>query len=304
MDGKELPMIDVVIDQRSRDLGGFSVGRVLPYSHRRMVGPFIFFDHFGPVRFEPGIPRSVDVRPHPHIGLSTVTYLFQGEIIHRDSLGFEQAIRPAELNWMTAGRGITHSERFEKARAEGDTMHGLQAWVALPREHEETDPSFVHYAGDDMPTYESGGLWARLVVGEAFGARSTVSTLSPMFYVHWRLQRGAKAQLADEYPERAAFVAAGAVEVDGRRFETGQMIVFSAGGVVDFTATTDATVMLLGGEPVGERFLEWNFVSSSSDRIEQAKADWRAGRMKLPDLDNQEFIPLPGGPPPPATPMS
>jgi redox-sensitive bicupin YhaK (pirin superfamily) len=297
-------MIELVIDQRSRDLGGFQVGRVLPFSHRRMVGPFIFFDHFGPVRFEPGIPRSVDVRPHPHIGLSTVTYLFQGEIMHRDSLGFEQPIRPGELNWMTAGRGITHSERFERARAEGGTMHGIQAWVALPREQEEIAPSFAHHAGDDLPTYEGGGLWARLVVGSAFGAHAKVSTHSPMFYVHWQLQPGAKAQLAAEYTERAAFVAAGSVEIGGRTFTTGQMIVFEPGQPVLFTAVGAATIMLLGGEPIGERFLEWNFVASSQERIEQAKADWRAGRMKLPDLDNQEFIPLPGGPPPPATPMS
>ena len=297
-------MIELVIEERSRDLGGFEVGRVLPFAKRRMVGPFIFFDHFGPVRFPPGIPRSVDVRPHPHIGLSTVTYLFEGEIMHRDSVGSEQAIRPGEVNWMTAGRGITHSERFERARAEGGSMHGIQAWVALPTEDEDTEPSFAHHAGDDLPTYSSGGLWARLVVGEAFGARARVPTHSPMFYVHWELQPGAQAQLPAEYPERAAFIAAGSVEVDGRRYDKGQMLVFAAGDPVLFTASTQATVMLLGGEPIGERFIEWNFVASTSERIDQAKADWRAGRMKLPDLDNQEFIPLPGDPPAPANPMS
>ena len=297
-------MIELVIESRSRDLGGFQVGRVLPFSQKRMVGPFIFFDHFGPVRFEAGIPRSVDVRPHPHIGLSTVSYLFDGEIMHRDSVGSEQPIRPGELNWMTAGRGITHSERFERARAEGGTMHGIQAWVALPREHEDTEPSVSHHAEADLPTFESAGLWARLIVGSAFGAHARVRTHSPMFYVHWQLQPGAKAQLPAEYPERAAFVAAGTVDVGGQPFATGQMIVFKPGEPVLFTATTAATIMLLGGEPIGERFLEWNFVSSSLERIEQAKADWRAGRMKLPDLDNQEFIPLPGGPPPPAPAMS
>ena len=297
-------MIELVIDQRSRDLGGFEVGRVLPFTKRRMVGPFIFFDHFGPVRFEPGIPRTVDVRPHPHIGLSTVSYLFEGEIMHRDSVGSEQAIRPGEVNWMTAGRGITHSERFERARAEGGTMHGIQAWVALPVEDEETEPSFAHHAGDDLPTYESGGLWARLVAGEAFGARAKVVTHSPMFYVHWRLQSGAQAELPAEYPERAAFVASGSVAIGGQTFGTGQMVVFTPGRSVVFTASTTSTIMLLGGEPVGERFIEWNFVSSSGERIEQAKADWRAGRMKLPDLDNQEFIPLPNDPAPPANPMS
>jgi hypothetical protein len=293
-------MLDLVIDQRRRDLGGFEVGRVLPYAKRRSVGPFVFFDHFGPVQMQRGIPRSVDVRPHPHIGLSTLSYLFEGEIMHRDSLGSEQPIRPGEVNWMTAGRGITHSERFERARAEGGPLHGIQAWVALPVEAEEVEPAFAHYAGTDLPTYESGGLWARLVAGAAFGARANVAVYSPLFYVHWRLQPGTEAQLPAEYPERAAFVAAGTVEVEGRTFEAGQMLVFAPGAPVRFTATAFATVMLLGGEPIGERHIEWNFVSSSKERIEQAKADWRAGRMKLPDLDNREFIPLPEDPAPPA----
>jgi redox-sensitive bicupin YhaK (pirin superfamily) len=290
-------MLDLVIEQRSRDLGGFIVGRVLPYPQRRMVGPFVFFDHFGPLTFPPGIPRSVDVRPHPHIGLSTLSYLFEGEIMHRDSLGSEQAIRPGEVNWMTAGRGITHSERFERARAEGGPMHGIQAWVALPAESEEVAPSFAHYAGDDLPTYEQGGLWARLVAGEAFGARAKVATYSPLFYVHWRLAPNAKAQLPAEYPERAAFVASGTVEVDGRMFGPGHMLVFAAGEPVLFRAATAANVMLLGGEPIGDRYIEWNFVSSSRERIEQAKADWRAGRMQLPRNDDREFIPLPEEPP-------
>lgn len=297
-------MLDLVIDQRSRDLGGFTVGRILPYARRRMVGPFVFFDHFGPLHFEPGIPRSVDVRPHPHIGLSTLSYLFEGEIMHRDSLGSEQPIRPGEVNWMTSGRGITHSERFERARAEGGPMHGIQAWVALPVEHEEVEPSFAHYGGADLPARESDGLWARLVAGEAFGARANVATYSPLFYVHWRLQSGARAQLPAEYPERAAFVASGTIEVDGQRFVAGQMLVFAPGKPVVLIATTTATIMLLGGEPIGERFIEWNFVSSFRDRIEQAKADWRAGRMKLPDHDSQEFIPLPADPASPANPMS
>ncbi|MEO8535886.1 MAG: pirin family protein [Betaproteobacteria bacterium] len=291
-------MIDVVIDARTRDLGGFSVGRVLPSGGRRMVGPFVFFDHFGPVRFERGIPRSVDVRPHPHIGLSTVSYLFEGEITHRDSVGVEQIIRPGEVNWMTAGRGITHSERFERTRAEGGTLHGLQAWVALPREQEDRDPAFSHHEGDDLPTYNDGGLWARLVAGGAFGAQARVPVHSPMFYVHWEIDAGARAQIPAEYPERAAFVAAGSIVIDGRTFGTGQMIVLDPGQPVLVTANTASTVMLLGGEPVGERFVEWNFVSSSMARIDAAKADWRAGRMKLPDLDHDEFIPLPEDPPP------
>jgi len=296
-------MIDFVIEQRRRDLGGFEVGRVLPHAERRMVGPFIFFDHFGPAHFAQGLPRSVDVRPHPHIGLSTVTYLFEGEIMHRDSLGIEQAIRPGEVNWMTAGSGITHSERFERARAEGGNMHGIQAWVALPKEHEEARPGFRHHGAADLPTYEGGGLWARLIAGEAFGAKSAVETSSPLFYVHWRLAAGAKAQLPAEYPERAAYVASGCVEVDGQRFGPGRMLVFAPGQPILFTAVEPAMVMLLGGEPVGERFIEWNFVSSSKERIAQAKADWRAGRMKLPDLDNSEFIPLPPDADAPAAPL-
>lgn len=297
-------MIDLVIEQRRKDLGGFEVGRVLPFAKRRMVGPFIFFDHMGPVDFPPGIPRSVDVRPHPHIGLSTITYLFDGEIMHRDSVGSEQPIVPGEVNWMTAGRGITHSERFERARREGGHMDGIQAWVALPREDEECAPSFDHHGPGDLPTYESGGMWARLVAGEAFGAKAAVRTRSPLFYVHWRLDTGAQGQLPAQYPERAAYIASGEVEVAGQVHGAGRMLVFAPGQPVLFTARRPSVLMLLGGEPVGERFIEWNFVSSSKDRIEQAKADWRAGRMKLPDLDDGEFIPLPDEPPPPPNPMS
>ena len=243
------------------------------------------------------------MRPHPHIGLSTVTYLFEGEIMHRDSLGSEQAIVAGEVNWMTAGRGITHSERFEKARRQGDRMHGIQAWVALPKEDEETEPAFAHHAGADLPLYEGGGLKARLVAGEGFGAKAKVKTHSPMFYAHWELAAGAKAQLPAEYSERAAFIVSGAVEVEGRSYEAGRMLVFGAGEPVLFTALSPATLMLLGGEPLGHRFIEWNFVSSSKERIEQAKRDWRAGRMKLPVHDDKEFIPLPDDPPPP-NPMS
>jgi redox-sensitive bicupin YhaK (pirin superfamily) len=297
-------MIDLLIDQRRKDLGGFEVGRVLPHAKRRMVGPFVFFDHMGPVEFQAGFDRHVDVRPHPHIGLSTVTYLFDGQITHRDSVGSIQEIHPGEVNWMTAGRGITHSERFEDLRAHGGKMHGIQAWVALPNAAEETDPAFHHHGAEDLPTYEGDGLWARLVAGKAFGAEARVQTHSPLFYVHWRLAAGAKAQLGAEYPERAAYVVQGIVEVEGQQVHAGQMPVFTPGQPVLFTAVADAVVMLLGGEPVGERFIEWNFVSSSKERLEQAKADWRAGRMKLPDADDKEWIPLPGDPPPPANPMS
>jgi len=281
-----------VIDQRRRDLGGFEVGRVLPFARRHMVGPFIFFDHIGPKQFSPGFPKTVDVRPHPHIGLATVTYLFAGEIMHRDSVGAVQPIQPEEVNWMIAGRGITHSERFEKARAEGGPLHGIQAWVALPRQYEETDPSFAHYGATELPVHEDGGLRMRLLAGEAFGLRAGVTTHSPLFYAHWEIDRGARAALPDEYAERALYIAAGEVETGGQTYGAGKMLVFDKGEDSTVTASARATVMALGGEPVGERFIEWNFVSSSKERIEQAKADWRAGRMKLPDFDNQEFIPL------------
>ncbi len=286
-------MIELVIDPRRRDLGGFEVARLLPYTARRMVGPFIFLDRMGPAQFAPGIPRSVDVRPHPHIGLSTLTYLFEGEIMHRDSVGSEQAIRPGEVNWMVAGRGITHSERFERARREGDRMDGLQAWVALPREHEETAPAFFHHPAADLPEQEEDGAWRRVIAGEAYGARSPVRTHSPLFYVHFRLAAGARVQVPNGFAERAAYVIKGEVEAGAQRFGAGQLLVFTAGAPAALQAGTAAELMLLGGEPVGERFIDWNFVSSSKARIEQAKADWRAGRMKLPDLDSEEFIPLP-----------
>jgi redox-sensitive bicupin YhaK (pirin superfamily) len=296
-------MIELVISQRRRDLGGFEVGRVLPFAKRRMVGPFIFFDHMGPVDFPPGIPRTVDVRPHPHIGLSTLTYLFAGELMHRDSVGSEQPIRPGEVNWMTAGRGITHSERFERARREGGRMDGIQAWIALPKEKEETDPAFSHHTETDLPRFQAHGRSLRLIAGEAFGMKAPVAVYSPLFYLHCELSPDAILDLTDEYPERAAYVASGAVEADHRRFEAGQMLVFEPNVNATLRALTPATVMLLGGEPLGERFIDWNFVSSSRERIEQAKADWRAGRMKLPDRDRAEFIPLPPDPAAP-NPMS
>jgi redox-sensitive bicupin YhaK (pirin superfamily) len=281
-----------VIDQRRRDLGGFEVGRVLPYTRRHMVGPFIFFDHIGPKHFSPGFPTTVDVRPHPHIGLATVTYLFAGEIMHRDSVGVQQAIQPDEVNWMIAGRGITHSERFEKARAEGGPLHGIQAWIALPNEHEETEPSFAHYGAAVLPVHEEAGVRTRVLAGEAFGLRSEARTHSPLFYAHLEVDSGARIALPSEFPERALYVAAGEITAGGQTCGAGQMLVFDPHEDTTLEATARATVMALGGEPVGERFIEWNFVSSSRERIEQAKSDWRARRFKLPDFDNQEFIPL------------
>ncbi len=258
-----------------------------------MVGPFIFFDHLGPVELPKGLARDADVRPHPHIGLSTVTYLFAGEIMHRDSTGVEQAIRPGEVNWMTAGRGVTHSERFERARREGGPMHAIQSWVALPEGDEETAPQFAHHAGSDLPLHEAQGVWLRLLAGEAFGLRAAVRVHSPLVDAHVALESRSRIGLPREHPERAVYLVSGAVSADGQPVAPGQMLILdpNAPGVVQ--ASVPSVLMLLGGAPVGERFIEWNFVSSSRERIEQAKADWRAGRMKLPDADNAEFIPLP-----------
>jgi hypothetical protein len=298
-------MIELVIPARRKDLGGFEVGRVLPFAQRRMVGPFTFFDHMGPVTLPPNIPRSTDVRPHPHIGLATVTYLLDGELTHRDSLGVEQVIRPGEVNWMTAGRGISHSERFEGMRAHGGFMDGIQAWVALPEADEEMEPAFDHYGADALPRFGEPGVEARLIAGEAYGVKNAVKTRSPMFYVHADLAAGAAMGLPDGHPERAVFVARGRIEVEGQEYGVGQMVVFGPQAGPAVRALEASTVLLLGGEPLGPRHIWWNFVSSSRERIEQAKADWKAGRIPLPTLDNQEFIPLPEDPPKPAPePMS
>jgi redox-sensitive bicupin YhaK (pirin superfamily) len=286
-------MIELVIPQRRRDLGSFEVGRVLPFAQRRMVGPYIFFDRMGPKNLAPGLPREADVRPHPHIGLSTITYLFDGEIMHRDSLGSEQAVRPGEVNWMTAGRGITHSERFEKLRVQGGPLDGIQAWVALPDGREEMEPGFWHYPSEALPVFDGDGVVGRLIAGRLAGVQSPVQVDSPQFYVHWQLRAGARVSLPAEYPERAVYVAGGEVEVDGERIEPGSMAVLAPGRSATIVAVGDAVVMALGGEPVGPRYIDWNFVSSSPERLDQARADWAAGRMKLPDLDHDEFIPLP-----------
>ena len=294
-------MIEMVINARRKDLGGFEVGRVLPFHSRRMVGPFIFLDQMGPADFAPG-SEAINVRPHPHIGLSTLTYLFEGEIMHRDSLGVTQAIRPGEVNWMTAGKGIVHSERTDPLKAaQGGPMHGMQAWIALPVETEDCDPGFMHYAGPDLPAYDNQGLFARLVAGEAYGASARVKTASPLFYVHWELQPGVRTapppgRGAGGYSERAIYVASGAIEVGDRAFHAGQMIVLEPTAEPTVKALERSTVMVLGGEPVGPRLIWWNFVASSQDRIDAAKADWKAGRMKLPDGDDHEFIPLPDTP--------
>jgi len=296
-------MIELVIDQRRKDLGGFEVGRVLPFVQRRAIGPFVFFDHMGPVDLPIGLDRKADVRPHPHIGISTLSYLFAGEITHRDSLGYQQDIRPGEVNWMTAGRGVTHSERFERARREGLYLEGIQAWVALPDGQEEIAPSFEHHAGGDaLPTWRADGVSGRLAAGEALGMKAAVGVHSPLHYLHLDMDLGARFQTPAEHSECAVFIVSGLVEIDdGRPLGSGQMAVLEKGVTSVVRALEPSVVMVLGGEPVGERFIDWNFVSSSKARLEQAKADWRAGRMKLPDMDDQEFIPLPPEPSPPSS---
>ncbi len=293
-------MIELIIDAKRKDLGGFEVGRILPFAKHRMVGPFAFLDHMGPAHFQPGA-EGLNVRPHPHIGLSTVTYLFEGRIRHFDNLGNDAPILPAEVNWMTAGRGIVHSERTDAdVRAAGITMHGMQAWVALPVENEDDAPSFAHHGDDDLPIDSHGGVTTRLIAGNAFGITAKVKTPSPLLYVHWELDAGVTGGVPADHPERAAYVARGSVEIDGITIHQGQMAVLKTGGTVAVKAIEPSTVMLLGGESVGPRILWWNFVASSQDRIEAAKADWKAGRMALPSADHHEFIPLPEDPLPTA----
>jgi len=297
-------MIELKIVARRTDLGGLEVGRVLPWRGRRMVGPFIFFDHIGPVVLPAGVPRSTDVRPHPHIGLATITYLFVGEIVHRDSLGCDQVIRPGEVNWMTAGRGITHSERYDTMREKGGLLHGIQAWVALPAQAEETAPAFVHVDAAQTPSMTADGVGVRVIAGSVFGLTSRVHTHSPTLYAHLRMRSGTSMVLPAGYSERAVFVAGGGASVAGERLVPGEMAVLTPGAEASIAASEDAEVMVLGGEPVGERHIWWNFVASSRERIERAKADWRAGRFILPLGDDQEFIPLPDDPAARPEPMS
>jgi len=285
--------IDTVIVPRTRDLGGgIQVRRALPSVRRRMVGPFIFFDGIGPVVLQSG--QGLDVRPHPHIGLATVTYLFEGEILHRDSLGTVQSIQPGAVNWMTAGRGIAHSERSSpEVRAAGGRLYGIQSWVALPKQHEETEPSFIHTPAAALPIIEDHGVRVRLIAGALYGARSPVRTLSEMFYADAALEAGARLVLPAEHEERALFIADGSLEVSGDTFPAGQLLVFSPGQAIDLKALAPTRVLLLGGEPMdGPRHIWWNFVSSSWEQIEQAKAEWRASRF-APVPGETEFIPLP-----------
>ncbi|MDY7227917.1 pirin family protein [Hyalangium rubrum] len=291
--------VELVLAARSADLpGGLHVLRALPQAQRRMVGPFVFLDQMGPAVFSPG--QGMSVLPHPHIGLSTVTYLFEGEGMHRDSLGTIQRILPGDVNWMTAGRGISHSERTPpELLQQGGTMFGIQIWVALPKVYEEGAPTFVHHSADTLPEIEDGGARIRLVAGALYGARSPVKTHSELFYAVANLEEGAVVRLTAEHDERAAYVAQGSVEVAGGVLQRGELAVFQRGAEVLLRAVEPSRVLLLGGEPLeGPRHIWWNFVSSSKERIEQAKADWREQRFgSIPG--ETEFIPLPSPTPRP-----
>jgi hypothetical protein len=285
--------IEMVISGRERDLGGFSVRRILPSPKKRMVGPFIFLDEMGPAEFLTG--QGMDVRPHPHIGLSTLTYLFEGSMMHRDSTGIELEIRPGEVNWMTAGRGVVHSERSSaEARARGQRLSGLQAWVALPAHSEEVAPSFEHRDRGELPVIEGEGRSVRLVAGTLFGETSPLSVSSPLVYADISLAEGAILPVDASYPERALHVLSGAVEVDGERYGPHGLMLFREGVAATLRALEPARVVLIGGEPLeGPRHIWWNFVSSSKERIEQAKEDWKNRRFGRVVNDAEEFIPLP-----------
>lgn len=286
--------LDIIIPGRARDLvGGFKVQRVLPYSQRRMVGPFIFLDQMGPEVLRSGV--GLDVAPHPHIGLATVTYLFEGELLHRDSLGTEQMIRPGEVNWMTAGSGIVHSERTPlPLRQTGSQLFGLQSWVALPLRDEETEPTFAHHDAVELPIIEGEGKYVRLVAGKLFGSRSPVVTRSELFYADVQIEAGASLQLTSEHEDRAAYIVAGAINLAGHHgFNAGDLLVFKPGEAVSIRADSPARLMLLGGARLdGQRHIWWNFVSSSKERIEQAKEDWLNNKF-APVPGETEFIPLP-----------
>lgn len=288
--------IDIVITPGERDLGGFSVRRVLPYATHRMVGPFIFFDHMGPAIFPPG--HGIDVRPHPHICLATVTYLFEGKISHRDSLGSDQLIEPGAINWMTAGHGIVHSERTpDDLRKTGSKISGIQCWVALPDKYEDTTPSFVHYPSKDIPDFEVDGIKIKLMIGSAFNYSSPVKVYSEMFYFEANIPKNKSLHFDMRERECAVYVVSGSVRIDQQSIEQYSMVVLKKGNALVVEANQDAHIMILGGESVGERFIYWNFVASSQAKIEQAKLDWSKGPSegrfsKIPN-DQHDFIPLP-----------
>ena len=291
-DKRSCDALDLVIVPRARDLGGFSVRRALPHGKRQMVGPFIFFDQMGPVQFVAG--QGIDVRPHPHIGLATVTYLFDGRVMHRDSEGNELEIRPGEMNLMTAGRGIAHSERTPGgARQSGGGLFGIQSWIALPAAHEETDPTFQHFDTASLPIVADGGLWARVIAGSAFGATSPVGRLSDWLYAEVVLDAGTAVPLDVETEERAIYLAEGEVDIAGDVFAAPSLLIFRPGDIITVRATRRSRMMVLGGAAIdGPRYIWWNFVSSSRERIEDAKEDWKSGRFR-PVPGESEFIPLP-----------
>ncbi len=285
---------ETVIVPRLRDLGnGFEVRRVLPAQERRMVGPFVFFDHIGPTVLRRG--SGLDIAPHPHIGLATVTYLFAGEILHRDSLGSVQPIRPGEVNWMIAGRGIVHSERTpQELRASDTELFGIQTWVGLPRAQEETAPAFSHYGADELPLLDGQGIRLRVIAGEIYGKRAPVSVFSAMFYADAALDRGARLDLPPTYEERAIYVASGRIEIAGEAYDSDRLLMLRKNETVTMSATASSRLVLLGGEPLdGPRHIWWNFVASSRARIEEAKADWKEGRFAAVPGETG-FIPLPG----------
>jgi redox-sensitive bicupin YhaK (pirin superfamily) len=285
--------IELIIVPRSVDLGDFSVRRALPHARHRMVGPFIFFDHFGPAVLREG--QGVDVRPHPHIGLSTLTYLFDGEIMHRDSLGTALPIRAGEVNWMTAGRGIVHSERTApERRGGGEPLHGLQCWVAMPARDEEIDPSFVHHDQTELPVMSGDGVRMRVVAGTFLGQRSPLATRSDTLFADATLAPGATLPFDADTEERALYIASGEVDIAGDRFASGQLLVLRSGDPISMTAASEARVVLVGGAAMdGPRYIWWNFVSSRKERIEQAKEEWKARRFDIVPGDEAEFIPLP-----------
>jgi redox-sensitive bicupin YhaK (pirin superfamily) len=289
------PVTELVIPVRQRDLGGFSVRRALPSAERRLVGPFIFLDHVGPVSFP--LHQGLDVRPHPHIGLATVTYLFEGEFLHRDSLGFAQQIRPGDVNWMIAGRGITHSERTPSAQRDaGARLHGIQSWVALPTAHEEDAPSFEHHPASTLPEVELKGAKLRVIAGTSYGVTAPTKVLSPTLYVHARLEAGALFPIDESHAERAIYIAEGSIRCDGTEHSAGTLLVLRPGKAV-VEATQPAQLMLVGGAPLdGPRHIYWNFVSSSEAKIIKAAEAWRAGLFPKVPGDEHEFIPLPEGP--------
>ncbi len=292
-DARACDAIEQVIVPRARDLGGFSVRRALPAAGRQMVGPFIFFDQMGPAEFL--LNEGIDVRPHPHIGLATVTYLFDGEIVHRDSLGTELPIRPGALNLMTAGRGIVHSERTSPAeRARSPKLFGIQAWAALPKSHEEGAPVFVHHAETELPRIIGEGKRVRLILGALYGEQSPAVLPHDSFYAEAVLAPGAVLPLDPDYDERAVYIVSGTIDIAGENFGAGRLLVFKPGDRISILAVDQSRLMLLGGEPMdGPRHIWWNFVSSSADRIRAAKSDWKAGKFPLVPGDEREFIPLP-----------